>query len=172
MIATRAPEFFFPFDSPVGRITLLFAADPFVLTEVVLPRQSGAVKSPAGREDCRQPKEASLCRILPFFNAYFKKRPVSVPWHLLQLDGFTPLERLVWEKTADIGFGALSAYSAVAEAIGRPGAARFVGNALGKNPFPIIIPCHRVVRKDGGLGGFGSGIAIKRKLVAFEGCPI
>ncbi len=169
MNATRAGEFFFPFDSPIGRITLLFADDPFALTGVVLPRQGGAMVPPAGRALRRPPEEGPPSRILPFFQSYFDKRPASVPWDLLQLDGFTPLIRLVWEKTAEIPFGGLSAYSAIAEAIGRPGAARFVGNALGKNPFPIIIPCHRIIRKDGGLGGFGSGISIKRKLVAFEG---
>ncbi|MFO8111431.1 MAG: methylated-DNA--[protein]-cysteine S-methyltransferase [Desulfosalsimonadaceae bacterium] len=169
MKTTRAGEFFFPFESPVGTITLLFADDPFVLTGVVLPRQGGAIVPPAGRAESRPPEEGSSARILQFFQSYFNKRPASVPWDLLRLDGFTPLERLVWKKTTDIAFGTLSAYSAIAEAIGRPGAARFVGNALGKNPFPIIIPCHRVIRKDGGLGGFGSGIPIKTKLVAFEG---
>jgi methylated-DNA-[protein]-cysteine S-methyltransferase len=57
----------------------------------------------------------------------------------------------------------------LAEEIGRPGAARAVGGALGRNPLPILLPCHRVVRSDGKLGGFGAGLDWKRRLLEHEG---
>jgi O-6-methylguanine DNA methyltransferase len=53
-------------------------------------------------------------------------------------------------------------------AIGRPGAYRFVGTTLGKNPYPILIPCHRIIRSDKGMGGFGGGIDLKKRLIDFE----
>lgn len=97
------------------------------------------------------------------------------------LSGFTEFERDVLECTRRIPYGETLTYSEVAEAIGRPGASRAVGAALGKNPYPIIIPCHRVVGKNS-LGGYsGGGTAVKRKLLEIEkeashaknkeGCP-
>ena len=76
--------------------------------------------------------------------------------------------RRVLEATRRIEYGKVSTYQQVAARIGRPHASRAVGNALGKNPVPIVIPCHRVVASDG-LGGFTGGLGYKRKLLAIEG---
>jgi methylated-DNA-[protein]-cysteine S-methyltransferase len=73
----------------------------------------------------------------------------------------------VAERTIPRGY--VSSYSALAACIGRPRAARAVGTALAGNPFPIIIPCHRTVRTDGSLGGFGGGLPMKRALLEMEG---
>ncbi len=164
--------FVYSFNSPVGVISVTYAPDPFVLTRVILPGKDGGNIVPIPDVAPRPPETEAVKRIDRFFSAYFDRRPVHPPWTLLQIDGFSSLERLVYDKTAAIAFGETAAYSAVAKAIGRPGASRFVGNALAKNPFPIIIPCHRVIRKDGGLGGFGSGLGMKKKLLAFEGCAV
>lgn len=139
-----------------------------MLTTVSLPGCGDHEWISGNSSSLRQPRGPSAETVVAFFNAYFRKKPAPIPWDLLGLDGFTPLERLVWYKTAEIPFGRLAAYSDIAKAIGRPGAARFAGGALGKNPFPVIIPCHRVIRKDGGWGGFGSGLDMKRALVQFE----
>ncbi len=152
----------------MGVIVVLYVIDPFVLTRVLLPGESGYRDDPDVKAPIRPPAQKQVLCINRFFTAYFEKRAVPVPWELLNFSGFTPLERLVWKKTADIPFGYTAAYSDIAMAIGRPKASRFTGSALGKNPFPILIPCHRVIRKDGGLGGFGSGIDMKRKLLSFE----
>lgn len=157
--------------SPLGLITILYNSDPFFLTTVVLPKSDRRNESTGGPYFSHRPEGRCAVRVEQFFRAYFNRQPLPVPWDLLRLDGFTPLERRVWEKTAEISMGCVSTYGQVASAIGRGKAARFVGNALGKNPFPIIIPCHRVIRKGGGLGGFGGGIEMKRKLMAFEGVP-
>lgn len=169
MKKTVFPEYAHYFDSPVGVIVVLYADDPFVLKRVLLPGERGYRDDPGAKAPIRPSAQKEVLCINRFFSAYFEKRPVPVPWDLLNFSGFTPLERLVWEKTADIPFGYTAAYSDIAMAIGRPMASRFTGSALGKNPFPIMIPCHRVIRKGGGLGGFGSGIDMKRKLLSFEG---
>src|SRR3990172_6320272 len=67
-----------------------------------------------------------------------------------------------------IPYGEPRSYLWIAEKIGKPGAARAVGQALGKNPLFIIVPCHRVVASDGGLGGFGGGLQMKRRLLSME----
>jgi methylated-DNA-[protein]-cysteine S-methyltransferase len=73
----------------------------------------------------------------------------------------------VAERTIPRGY--VSSYSALAAHIGKPKAARAAGTALARNPFPIIIPCHRTVRTDGSLGGFGGGLPMKRALLEMEG---
>ena len=81
----------------------------------------------------------------------------------------TAFQRAVWEAIARIGYGETQSYAALAASLGKPGAARAVGNALAANPFPLAIPCHRVVRAGGQLGGFGGGSALKRALLDLEG---
>jgi AraC family transcriptional regulator of adaptative response/methylated-DNA-[protein]-cysteine methyltransferase len=80
----------------------------------------------------------------------------------------TAFQMRVWRALQEIGYGATRTYSEIAEAIGSPRAVRAVGNACGRNPVPVIIPCHRVVAANGGLGGYGLGIERKRKLLATE----
>lgn len=74
----------------------------------------------------------------------------------------------VLNKLITIPFGTKVSYQELAILTGKPLAARAVGNACGRNPFPLIIPCHRVVRNDGGLGGFSGGLEIKQHLLDFE----
>ncbi len=97
-----------------------------------------------------------------------KKQPAPL---LLQLDkpAFT---HQILSKLQTIPFGQTTTYRGLAEEIGRPKAARAVGNACGSNPFPLLIPCHRVLHTTGGLGGFSCGLEIKRRLLAFEGVDL
>ncbi len=74
----------------------------------------------------------------------------------------------VWNATSEIPYGEVRSYSWVASIIGKPQATRAVGNALGRNPFPVIIPCHRVVRKNGSTGGFSAAAGLKEKLLDME----
>jgi len=99
--------------------------------------------------------------------AYWQGGEVSFP-DKLDLSGATAFQRLVWEKTMLIPYGEVKGYAWLAMQIGNPGAARAVGQALGRNPLPIIIPCHRVIAGDGGLGGFSGGLAVKRYLLSLE----
>jgi len=98
---------------------------------------------------------------------YFRGEPVS--FRLPRLCGLSDFQRKVLEMVWHIPFGATFTYGQVAEFIGVPQGARAVGTAVGKNPFPIIIPCHRVVASGGKLGGYGAGTAWKRALLEMEG---
>ena len=75
----------------------------------------------------------------------------------------------VWKAIHSIPNGKLTSYGGIAKQIGRPKAVRAVGNAVGDNPMGLIVPCHRVVSSDGGIGGFSTGLEWKRKLLAQEG---
>jgi len=83
----------------------------------------------------------------------------------------TPFQERVWSALRDIPYGTTASYSALARRIGAADSARAVGAANGKNPIPIIVPCHRVVGTHGALTGFGGGIERKRWLLAHEGSP-
>lgn len=84
------------------------------------------------------------------------------------LTGLTEFQQTVLEATAEIPFGGTITYGELAERIDRPDASRAVGSALGRNPVPIVIPCHRVVRSDGALGGYTAGTGYKEQLLELE----
>jgi len=87
---------------------------------------------------------------------------------LLDLRGATDFDLLVWQETMQIPFGAVMGYGQVASRLGR-GSARAVGNALGRNPVPLFIPCHRVITAAGTLGGYSGGAGVKLALLTREG---
>jgi len=91
---------------------------------------------------------------------------LPIDWRLIR--GFT---RAVLERTAAIPFGGVSTYGAVAADAGSPRGSRATGNALGSNPIPIVIPCHRVLRSGGAIGGYTGGVERKRFLLDLEGHP-
>lgn len=84
----------------------------------------------------------------------------------------TAFERSVWQALRGIGFGQTRTYGEIAAALGKPGAARAVGRACGKNPLLIVIPCHRVIGSGGKMTGFAAGIEIKRALLSLERADI
>jgi len=86
----------------------------------------------------------------------------------VDLHDCTPFERHVLAATATIPYGEVRSYKWLAERVGRPGAARAIGNALHKNPVPVVIPCHRIVKSDGSLGGYAFGTGWKSRLLALE----
>lgn len=83
-------------------------------------------------------------------------------------NGFSDFQLKVLEETLKIPFGQVRTYGWIARRIGRPKAARAVGGALRKNPYPIIIPCHRVVKSAGSPGGYSRGKEVKKRLIEFE----
>jgi methylated-DNA-[protein]-cysteine S-methyltransferase len=86
----------------------------------------------------------------------------------LDLFGVTDFQRRVWNAMRKIPYGETRSYKWLAQKVGDSRKARAVGQACGSNPLPILIPCHRVIREDGGLGGFSAGLHIKRKLLKLE----
>jgi methylated-DNA-[protein]-cysteine S-methyltransferase len=101
------------------------------------------------------------------FQEYFAGKRADFP-DRLDLAAATPFQRAVWEAARLIPCGEVRSYGWVAGCIGKPQAARAVGQALGRNPLPVIVPCHRVLAGDGSLGGFSGGLAMKRLLLSLE----
>jgi O-6-methylguanine DNA methyltransferase len=86
----------------------------------------------------------------------------------LDLSIGTEFQQRVWSELQRIPYGETISYGELARRLGQPGAARAVGNANGRNPIPVVVPCHRVIAGDGGLGGYTGGLAIKRFLLRVE----
>ncbi|OEU47010.1 MAG: hypothetical protein BA872_05635 [Desulfobacterales bacterium C00003060] len=107
-----------------------------------------------------------LCKDM---QAYFTGGPMgNPPWKHLDLSGLTPLQRAVLEAVKRVPRGATRSYAQIAAQVGYPRACRFVGSALARNPFPILIPCHRIVRADGSPGGFHGGTDLKKRMLLLE----
>lgn len=146
--------------SPLGDLVL--AGDGAALTALCLPtHRHRPALDPAAVEDPGPFREA-----VDQLDAYFagERRSFSLP---LAPRG-TAFQREVWEALRAIPYGATSSYGALAAAIGRPRAVRAVGLANGRNPLPIVVPCHRVVGSDGSLTGYGGGLEAKRMLLELE----
>jgi methylated-DNA-[protein]-cysteine S-methyltransferase len=113
-------------------------------------------------------KQALSQRIEEWLENYCQKRQTSVELPL-NLKGLPPYTTRILSILKDIPFGVGLSYESLAEISGNPRGARAVGNACAKNPFPLLIPCHRVLSSQGRLGGFSCGLDIKRNLLNFEG---
>ncbi|GAO12591.1 putative methylated-DNA--[protein]-cysteine methyltransferase [Streptomyces lydicamycinicus] len=102
-------------------------------------------------------------------SAYFagELRSFTVPLDWSLSSGFNA--RVLHALADGVPYGSVVGYQDLADRVGEPGAARAVGAAMGSNPLPVVVPCHRVVASDGGIGGFGGGLETKRLLLALEG---
>jgi len=112
--------------------------------------------------------ENKFKNIINKFNNYFDGKQIKFT-EIMDLSGSTPFELKVWDITMGIPKGEVRSYEWVARQLGNPAEARAVGQALGRNRLPIIIPCHRVIKKEGDLGGFSAGAQMKRILLKIEG---
>ncbi|MGC2423764.1 MAG: methylated-DNA--[protein]-cysteine S-methyltransferase [Nitrospirota bacterium] len=99
--------------------------------------------------------------------SYFAGEPVSFT-QKLDLRG-TDFQKTVWRELLKIPYGNVRSYKWLAAQAGNPNAARAVGNALNGNKIPVIVPCHRIIESSGGIGGFGGGIELKKRLLQLEG---
>ena len=119
----------------------------------------------ASKENTRANPQLKI--LVESLQAYLNGKKVDFPVKL-DLSTATPFQKSVWEAARSIPYSETRSYRWVAEKIGKPGAARAVGQALGKNPLPIIVPCHRVIASDGSLGGYSGGLDMKRNLLKLE----
>lgn len=97
-----------------------------------------------------------------YFNGRRRSFDLPLVWEA------TDFQKSVWSEIADIPYGETVTYGEIAETLGKPGSYRAVGAACGRNPLPIIIPCHRVVPSSGGVGSYGGGSTLKRNLLNLE----
>ena len=103
---------------------------------------------------------------------FLKGKDVSFDLELVDFGLCSDFQRSVLLAEYGIPRGSVSTYSRIAKHIGSPKASRAVGNSLARNPFPLIIPCHRAVRSDGSLGGYQGGVEMKKKLLEMEGIKL
>jgi methylated-DNA-[protein]-cysteine S-methyltransferase len=147
-------------DSPVGRI--LLAGEGETLFRVHFQQGEKPMDVPAEWRHAPDGFGEAVRQL----NAYFAGRLFSFDLDL-RPDG-TEFQRAVLAELEKIPYGETATYGDVARRLGRPGASRAVGAANGRNPLPIVIPCHRVVGADGRLTGYGGGLWIKERLLALE----
>ncbi|MFC1966108.1 methylated-DNA--[protein]-cysteine S-methyltransferase [Chloroflexota bacterium] len=156
------------FNTDMGWIGILASAKGLLAT--TLPQQSAQEALQLLGDNVNQATYSPylLNNLTERLKTYFSGHRVSFPDEL-DLSGATPFQHKVWEATRLIPYGETRSYLWVAEQIKRPEAVRAVGQALGKNPLPLIVPCHRVVASNGKLGGFGGGLEMKENLLRLEG---
>jgi methylated-DNA-[protein]-cysteine S-methyltransferase len=150
------------YPSPVGE--LLLTSDGESVTGLHLPRHNGrpaALPDPGSRRDDSVFRDAR-----DQLRAYFEGESLTFELPIRMIG--TAFQRCAWEGLLTISFGSTISYAEQARRIGRPGAARAVGAANGRNPIAIIVPCHRVIGSNGTLTGYGGGLDLKEWLLQHE----
>jgi methylated-DNA-[protein]-cysteine S-methyltransferase len=150
-------------DTPIGRLLLGTDGEALIRIDMDVPD-----RPPRDLENWTcDPAAAPLPEVARQLEEYFtgRRRVFDLP---IRLEG-TEFQRRAWEMLMEIPFGQTRSYGEQAKRIGNPNASRAVGLANGRNPIPIVVPCHRVIGADGSLTGFGGGIERKRWLLVHEG---
>ncbi len=150
--------------SPIG--DLILVEEDGALTGIGFTQGRHPAQPPADGEE-RPERFAEVIRQL---QEYFRgeRREFDLP---LAPKG-TPFQQRVWNALLEIPYGRAVSYGEIARRLGNPNAMRAVGLANGRNPIPVIIPCHRVIGANGSLTGYGGGLPIKRKLLSLEGIEL
>jgi methylated-DNA-[protein]-cysteine S-methyltransferase len=167
-------RFHLPVESAFGTLYVVWryaAGHPLVL-HIALPNEASGGRPGAAvahlTTTAGEPSPA-IGHLAAGLRRYLNGEQVAFDLRLMALETCSEFQRAVLLAECAIPRGAVSTYGRVARAVGRAGAARAVGQALARNPFPIVIPCHRAVRADGELGGYRGGVAMKRALLELEG---
>jgi methylated-DNA-[protein]-cysteine S-methyltransferase len=160
------------FDTNIGRCGIAWSARG--IAGVQLPEASEAKtrarltrRYPHGRE---APPPADVCRAIDAITSLLRGEPRDLSAVALDMEGIPEFDRGVYEAARGIVAGATVSYGELAARVGERGLAREVGQALGRNPFPIIVPCHRILATGGKAGGFSAngGVATKLRLLTIE----
>lgn len=167
-------RFYILFDTALGRCGLAWG--PAGIVAVSFPEADDAEtrarllrRAPGARECAAAP--AAVARLVGDIQALFEGAARDLAYADLDMSGAPDFDRAVWGLTLDIKPGETKTYGALARALGDVSLSRRVGQALGRNPFPIIVPCHRVVGAGGAMTGFSApgGIGVKERLLKIEG---
>ena len=167
MGATRVTLHYTAFDTDFGWVAIVSSEDGLLRLTLPHPTADGALASLTPLPS--QPVTAtSFFGDLPYrLQRYFGGQKVDFP-DKLDLSWATPFQGAVWRLNCSVPYGETRTYGWIAKKLERPQSARAVGQAMARNHFPIVVPCHRVVGSDGSLVGFGGGLAMKRRLLALE----
>jgi methylated-DNA-[protein]-cysteine S-methyltransferase len=160
------------FKSPVGEI--LATRTEKGLNFIAFPKSRWQRFLAALRKDKNvdlKRDEKKFSSVKKALKSYFSGKRVSFR-ERLDLTGATAFQKRVWRAMDKIPAGQTRSYGWLARQVGGESKARAAGTACGANPIPIILPCHRVIREDGSLGGYGGGLSLKRKLLKTEGVDI
>ncbi|MEV5884476.1 methylated-DNA--[protein]-cysteine S-methyltransferase [Streptomyces sp. NPDC052020] len=146
-----------------GLVNVVFHA-----TDPVRDRALGRLASRLGTEPAEAPGSPLLAEAIRQVEAYLTggRRDFDLPLDWSLISGFN---REVLRELLGVPYGSVVGYGDLARRVGQPGASQAVGVAMGANPLPVVVPCHRVVESGGGIGGFGGGLETKRRLLALEG---
>lgn len=148
-------------ETPIG--TLLIAGDEEAVRRIDFPKHGKASRPQCGwTESSRGPVGEAVKQLREYFAG--GRAEFDLP---LAPEG-TAFQRTVWRRLQDIPYGETISYGELAKRVGNPKASRAVGAANGRNPLPIVIPCHRVIGANGKLTGFGGGLPTKEALLALE----
>ena len=154
-------------ETPVGPVWAAQSNKGLLRVNFTCPEEKLMADIAKSTETVPEYRPSKLDDLGNWLDGYFKeKNPVFKG--KFDLRG-TTFQKNVWKALFKVPYGVLISYGQLAEKIGKPKASRAVGNAVGENPVAIVIPCHRVVRGDGGIGGFGGGLPRKRILLNVEG---
>ncbi|GAA1054396.1 methylated-DNA--[protein]-cysteine S-methyltransferase [Dietzia natronolimnaea] len=123
----------------------------------------GAPNGATGDADVARVLDDATAQIEAYLTG--RRREFSLPLDTVLASGF---RGLVQRRLPDVGYGHTATYREIATALDKPGAVRAVGTACATNPLPLVWPCHRILRSDGGLGGYRGGLEVKRRLLAME----
>ncbi|MEV0221261.1 methylated-DNA--[protein]-cysteine S-methyltransferase [Streptomyces sp. NPDC050704] len=161
-------------DSSIGPLLLAATGEGLVsvvfhATDAVRDQALDRLGSRLGTEPVEAPDSPLLAEAIRQVRAYFagERHDFELPLDWSLISGFN--RQVLRELASGVPFGKVVGYGDLARRVGQPGAAQAVGMAMGANPLPVVVPCHRVVESDGGIGGFGGGLETKRKLLALEG---
>jgi len=157
-------------ETAFGYSAVAFSAEPFKLVEIKLPTSDlDALCRPFDeaywRIDNNHPK---VLKVGDTLVRYFNGEQIDIPWPMMDLSHFTTAQQAVYRTVATIPYGETASYGQVARMAGVPRAARFVGTTMANNAYPVLIPCHRVIRSDGSPGLFGGGEPLKARMLALE----
>ncbi|HMK49225.1 MAG TPA: methylated-DNA--[protein]-cysteine S-methyltransferase [Thermodesulfovibrionales bacterium] len=152
--SSNTDSFYEVYESPVGDLYLIFAGKDLCAIEFSKPVDIPLKKSSSS------PLHKELKEFFKHGKDLFEQT--------IALAKGTDFDYQVWMALKEIPFGETRTYKWLAEKIGRPNASRAVGQSLGRNPIPIVLPCHRIIESDGSIGGFSSGTDVKRRLLEIE----
>ncbi len=148
------------FDTAIGRCGIAWQGDTIV-----------AVRLPGTKSRTTSDPPVAVQRVIDAIVSLLDGEPVDLTWVPVDMSGVPEFNRRVYEAARSIPVGSTATYGDIAGLLGSPNASRAVGKALARNPFAIVVPCHRVVGAGGEVGGFsaGGGVNTKMRMLAIEG---